>query len=103
MGGDSMIGLVGQPGSVTVPTEYPYLRVTRELRRRIREGVYLPGEQLPSRSAMAAEFGVSDIVIGAAMRALKAEGLTEPMPGIGTFVADPLPPAARSTEADDPL
>ena len=103
MGGDSMIGLVGQPGSITVPTEYPYERVTRELRRRIREGVYLPGEQLPSRTEVSAEFGVSDIVVGAAMRALKAEGLTESMPGIGTFVADPLPPAVRSSDGSDPV
>lgn len=78
--------------------EYPYERVTRELRRRIYEGVYVPGEQLPSRSAVAAEFGVSDIVVGAAMRALKAERLTESKPGLGTFVVDPLPPTSRSSE-----
>lgn len=102
MGGDSMIGLAGQPGSITVPAEYPYERVTRELRRRIREGVYQPGERLPSRAEMEIEFGVSDIVVGAAMRALKSEGLTEPKPGIGTFVADPLPPSTRSSDGSDP-
>jgi GntR family transcriptional regulator len=102
MGGDSMIGLAGQPGSITVPAEYPYERVTNELRRRIREGVYLPGEQLPSRAAMEAEFKVSDIVVGAAMRALKAEGLTESKPGIGTYVVDPLPPSTRSSDGSDP-
>ncbi len=98
MGGYRMIGLAGQPGSIAVPAEYPYERVTNELRRRIREGVYQPGERLPSRSEMQAEFGVSDIVIGAAMRALKAERLTEPKPGVGTYVADPLPPENRSSE-----
>ena len=92
MGGDSMIGLAGQPGSITVPVEYPYVRLTNELRRRIREGVYAPGDRMPSRAEVEAEFGVSDIVVGAAMRALKAEGLTESKPGIGTYVADPLPP-----------
>lgn len=72
--------------------EYPHVRVTNELRRRIREGVYPPGTKMPSRTEVAEEFAVSDIVVGSAMRALKTEGLTEPLPGIGTFVADPLPP-----------
>ena len=102
MGGDSMIGLAGQPGSFTVPAEYPYVRVTDELRRRIRDGVYAPGEQMPSRTAVAAEFGVSDIVVGAAMRALKSEGLTESKPGLGTYVVDPLPPSTRSSDGSDP-
>lgn len=71
--------------------EYPYERVTNELRKRIRTGIYTPGSLMPSRTKLCEEFDVSDIVVGAAMRALKAEGLTEPKPGIGTFVADPLP------------
>lgn len=74
-----------------MPAEYPYERVTNELRRRIRTGIYQPGEKMPSRAQVAAEFGVSDIVVGTAMRTLKAEGLTESLTGIGTFVADPLP------------
>lgn len=73
--------------------EYPYQRVTDDLRRRIRAGEFPPGTKLPSRAELCKEYDVSDIVIGAAMRALKSEGLTEPLPGIGTFVADPLPPA----------
>lgn len=75
-----------------MPAEYPYERVTNDLRRRIRKGEFPPGSRLPSRSALCAEYKVSDIVIGAAMRLLKAEGLTEAKPGLGTFVADPLPP-----------
>lgn len=75
-----------------MPAEYPYERVTNDLRRRIRSGEFPPGSQLPSRTALSAHYKVSDIVIGAAMRALKAERLTEAKPGLGTFVVDPLPP-----------
>lgn len=98
MGGYRMIELAGQPGSITMPAEYPYVRVTNELRKRITDGTYPPGSRLPSRTEVSAEFDVSDIVVGAAMRALKAEGLTESKPGLGTFVADPLPPESRSSE-----
>jgi DNA-binding GntR family transcriptional regulator len=37
---------------------------------------------------MCAEFAVSDIVVGAAMRKLRDEGLTETLPGIGVYVKD---------------
>lgn len=76
----------------TPAPEYPYVRITADLRRRIRAGEWAPGTRFPSRSALCAEYGVSDIVIGAAMRALRDEGLVRPLPGIGTYVADPLPP-----------
>ncbi len=81
-----------------MPAEYPHVRVTNELRRRIREGIYPPGSKMPSRTEVAEEFEVSDIVVGSVMRTLKAERLTEALPGIGTFVVDPLPPGIRSSE-----
>lgn len=91
IGSNGMIESAGHLGSPAVMPQYPYERVTADLRRRILTGEFAPGTKLPSRRELAAEYGVSDIVIGAAMRALRAEGLTEPLPGIGTFVADPLP------------
>lgn len=75
-----------------MPAEYPYERVTNDLRRRIRSGEFPPGSRFLTRDQVSKEYRVSDIVVGAAMRALKAEGLTEAKPGLGTFVADPLPP-----------
>lgn len=71
---------------------YLYERVTDELRERISSGRYEPGERLPTRVALCAEFGVSDIVIGQAMRTLRAEGWVETLPGMGTFAAEK-PPA----------
>ncbi len=75
-----------------MPPEYPYQRVTADLRRRIRAGEFLPGSKLPSRRELCDHYEVSDIVIGTVMRTLRAEGLTQALPGVGTYVADPLPP-----------
>lgn len=74
-----------------MPT-YPYQRVTDAIRNQIRDGTYSPGQKLPSRAALCAEYGVSDIVVGAAMRILRQERLVETLPGVGVYVADPLPP-----------
>jgi GntR family transcriptional regulator len=72
--------------------QYQYQKITDLLRRRIRSGTYAPGEQLPTRRELCAELDVSDIVIGSAMRILRAEGLVESLPGAGVWVANPLPP-----------
>jgi DNA-binding GntR family transcriptional regulator len=73
-----------------MPT-YPYEIVANAIRERIRNGTYPPGAKIPSRTALCAEFGFSDIVIGSAMRTLKQEGLVVTLPGVGSYVADPLP------------
>ena len=67
---------------------YPYEQVAAAIRGRIRDGTYPPGGKLPSRRELCAEFGFSEIVIGAAMRVLKQDGLVQSLPGIGTYVAD---------------
>lgn len=86
VGGDSVIELARQPGSVSMP-KYPYEVVADSIRERIRNGTYPPGSKLPSRAQLCEEFGVSDIVIGSAMRLLKQDNLTETLPGIGVYVA----------------
>ena len=87
VGGESVIELARQPGSVAMP-KYPYEVVADSIRERIQDGTYPPGSKLPSRTEMCAEFAVSDIVVGAAMRKLRDEGLTETLPGIGVYVKD---------------
>lgn len=86
VGGDTVIELARQPGSVAMP-KYPYEVVADSIRARIQDGTYPPGSKLPSRAELCLEFSVSDIVVGSAMRILKAEGLTETLPGIGVYVA----------------
>ncbi|MDB5652754.1 MAG: gntR [Tardiphaga sp.] len=64
-----------------------------EMTTRIRNGVYCPGEKLPTEPQFMAEFGVSRTVIREAVSRLQAAGLVETKHGIGTFVLDVLPPA----------
>jgi GntR family transcriptional repressor for pyruvate dehydrogenase complex len=64
-----------------------------EMTARIRNGVYLPGEKLPTEPQFMAEFGVSRTVIREAVSRLQAAGLVETRHGIGTFVLDLLPAA----------
>jgi|YNPNPStandDraft_1061719.scaffolds.fasta_scaffold00031_36 DNA-binding GntR family transcriptional regulator len=56
------------------------------LRKRIREGVYAPGERLPSEDELAEEMGISRTTLRAAMSALVAEGLVVRRQGAGTYV-----------------
>lgn len=73
--------------------KYRYEQLADSLRERIRSGEFQPGDKLPSRSHLEVEYGVSDPVIGSAMRILRDEGLVEALHGVGMFVCDPLPPA----------
>jgi GntR family transcriptional regulator len=74
--------------------EQLYERVAAELEQRIRAGVYPPGKALPSRSALRAEFDVSQSVVDKAMMILRAKALVETLPGVAVLVVDPLPPVS---------
>jgi DNA-binding GntR family transcriptional regulator len=63
-----------------------YLRIADELRRQVITGHLAPGDRVPSRHQLAAEYGVSDRVAVEAVRLLTAEGLLEARPGSGTYV-----------------
>jgi DNA-binding FadR family transcriptional regulator len=70
-----------------------------EMTVRIRNGVYRPGEKLPTEPQIMAEFGVSRTVVREAVSRLQAAGLVETKHGIGTFVLD-TPPAANLAIGD---
>jgi DNA-binding FadR family transcriptional regulator len=61
------------------------------LSERIRDGVYAPGQRLPTESEIAGQEGVSRTVVREAISRLRASGLTETRHGIGTFVTDAPP------------
>lgn len=63
-----------------------YLKIADELRRGIRAGDHPPGSRLPTLAALAAEHGVSQIVVRQAVAVLSAEGLVETRRGGGTVV-----------------
>ncbi len=72
---------------------YKWEIILDELRRRIQAGEdnYQPGQQIPSRTELCAEFQVSDPTLGTALRELKREGLIRSLNGVGSFVRRPRP------------
>lgn len=60
--------------------------VTRELERRIVDGVYATGERVPTEPQLAEEFAVSRTTIRDAVSDLQARGLVSREQGRGTFV-----------------
>jgi GntR family transcriptional repressor for pyruvate dehydrogenase complex len=78
------------------PAELPRRRtpslaqqVMDDLTLKIRNGVYQPGEKMPTEPEVMAEQGVSRTVVREAMSRLQAAGLVETRHGVGTFVLTP--------------
>jgi GntR family transcriptional regulator len=71
-----------------------YLRIAADLRRRISDGEWGPGDQIPTLPALCSEYGVSEAPIRAALRKLTDEGLIEGRARAGTRVR-PRPPIHR--------
>jgi DNA-binding GntR family transcriptional regulator len=74
---------------MTPPREMdpPYLRVAAWLRGEIQAKRLRPGEQVPSATALAAQFSVSRNTAVRALAVLREEGLVVTQKGWGTFVA----------------
>lgn len=72
----------------------PQLRASTSLRvsvreailKRIQDGMYLPGQPIPSTAVLSRGFGVSPITIKRALRDLQAIGAATTVAGKGTFV-----------------
>ncbi|AWL39797.1 MULTISPECIES: GntR family transcriptional regulator [Streptomyces] len=67
----------------------PYLRIANELRQRIAEHVWEPGDRLPSRAQIGQECGVGENVVRRAQELLISHGVLEGRAGSGTYVAEP--------------
>ena len=67
----------------------PYLRIADELRRRIAEHMWEPGDRLPSRAQIGQECGVGENVVRRAQELLISQGVLEGRAGSGTYVAEP--------------
>jgi GntR family transcriptional regulator, phosphonate transport system regulatory protein len=82
-------------GNMELQAEGPrYLRIARELRQNIEQGVYKAGDQVPTEAALAERFGVNRHTLRRAISLLASEGLLRVDQGRGTFVADIAPVAA---------
>jgi GntR family histidine utilization transcriptional repressor len=65
----------------------PYAQVKQHLIAELGRGRYPPGERMPSESELMAQFGMSRMTVGRAMRELQSEGLIVRVQGMGTFAA----------------
>src|SRR5215471_5656249 len=86
----------------------PYRRIADEIRTRIADRELRPGDPVPSARGIAREWGVALATATKVLATLNAEGVTRPLPGRGTVVADPAGPAkpargARRHEGDPDL
>ncbi|MFE2486098.1 winged helix-turn-helix domain-containing protein [Streptomyces mirabilis] len=69
-------------------------QVYDQMRERIVDGTYPPGERLPSVVDVCAEFEISQMTARRVLKELRQDGLAEMQPGIGTFATElPQPPA----------
>lgn len=66
--------------------QVPYLTIATDLRAKIDSGELPPGAQVPSVTEIAETYGVSRSTARRALDVLKNQGLTESVPGWGTFV-----------------
>jgi DNA-binding GntR family transcriptional regulator len=76
----------------------PYLQIAENLRGRIASGRLASGEQLPSASDLAEQFGVARNTVRSALRVLSEEGLLVARQGHGVFVRSEItqPPASTA-------
>lgn len=82
------------------PNAYVWVQIRDELKARILNGTYRPGQVVPSEVTLVQEFGVARNTLRKAIKALRDEGLITTVPHLGSFVADD-PSSAGSDEAKD--
>lgn len=64
-----------------------YLRIYRDLKQKMSEGVWAAGERLPTQREIAISFGVTVMTVRQALQLLEQEELVVMRHGLGTFVA----------------
>src|SRR4051812_29937579 len=79
----------------------PYLQVVHQVRRALRLGLLVQGDQLPTVKDVVARLAINPNTVLKAYRELEREGLVAARPGVGTFVTRTLTDA--SLAAHEPL
>ncbi|HEY9476517.1 MAG TPA: winged helix-turn-helix domain-containing protein [Mycobacteriales bacterium] len=69
-----------------MPRRMTYEEIADDLAARIESGEYPPGSLLPSVSKLAELYSVSRATVDKTLIVLRLRGLTEGVPGRGTFV-----------------
>jgi GntR family transcriptional regulator len=79
----------------------PYLQVVHQVRRALRLGLLVEGDQLPTVKDVVASLAINPNTVLKAYRELERDGLVAARPGVGTFVTRTL--AGSSLAAHEPL
>ena len=79
----------------------PYLQVVHQVRRALRLGLLVKGDQLPTVKDVVASLAINPNTVLKAYRELERDGLVAARPGVGTFVPRTL--ADSSLAAHEPL
>jgi GntR family transcriptional regulator len=79
----------------------PYMQFVHQVRRALRLGLLLVGDQLPTIKQVVARVAVNPNTVAKAYRELERQGLVEARPGAGTFVTQTL--SDESLAAHGPL
>lgn len=72
---------------LTDTAEPPFARVKRYLKQGLAEARWPAGSRMPSEAQLVAQFGISRMTVGRALKELQAEGLIERVQGVGSFAA----------------
>src|SRR4051794_36707726 len=80
----------------------PYLQVVHQVRRALRLGLLVEGDQLPTVKDVVASLAINPNTVLKAYRELERDGLVAARPGVGTFVTKTLA-AGSSLAAHEPL
>lgn len=67
----------------------PYLAAADLLRKRIRAGVWAPGQRIASQNALAEELGIAVATVQKSLKEIERDGLIRSEHGRGRFVTDP--------------
>ena len=64
----------------------PYLQLVHQVRRALRLGLLVEGDQLPTVKDVVGQLAINPNTVSKAYRELELEGLVAARPGVGTFV-----------------
>lgn len=81
------------------PVDAPYLGVADAIEHRIRTGELGPGDLVPSARQITRDWHVAMATASKALGELRRRGLTRPVPGVGTQVAEVAPPERVEPES----
>lgn len=76
-----------------------YKKTYLDIKRRIEEREFAPGERLPYERELCEQYGVERVTVRKALDLLKADGLIEKRTGVGSFVSGGRPQTAPEGDA----